>query len=69
MTSTRCPPILAVEEAGGLARDLSPTPAKRKARRPSGIAVGPDGDLYVAERKKLQVRRFSSKVEEGDVHR
>ncbi len=28
---------------------------------PSGFAVGPDGDLYVAERKKQRVRRFSSK--------
>ena len=26
----------------------------------SGFAVGPDGDLYVAERKKQRVRRFSS---------
>ena len=28
---------------------------------PSGFAVGPDGDFYVAERKKQRVRRFSSK--------
>ena len=27
----------------------------------SGVAVGPDGDLYAAERKKQRVRRFSSK--------
>jgi hypothetical protein len=32
----------------------------RKLDTPSGFAVGPDGDLYVAERKKLRVRRFSS---------
>jgi NHL repeat len=31
-----------------------------KLEAPSGVAVGPDGDLYVAERKKLRVRRFSS---------
>ena len=53
-----------------LALDLTPTPpsGKLKARvvidgkldAPSGFAVGPDGDLYVAERKKQRVRRFSS---------
>jgi hypothetical protein len=32
-----------------------------KLDAPSGFAVGPDGDLYVAERKKQRVRRFSSK--------
>jgi len=32
-----------------------------KLDSPSGFAVGPDGDLYVAERKKQRVRRFSSK--------
>jgi hypothetical protein len=32
----------------------------RKLDAPSGFAVGPDGDLYVAERKKQRVRRFSS---------
>ena len=52
-----------------LALDL-PTPpsGELKARvvidgkldTPSGVGVGPDGDLYVAERKKLRVRRFSS---------
>ena len=31
-----------------------------KLEAPSGFAVGPDGDLYVAERKRLRVRRFSS---------
>ena len=31
-----------------------------KLDNPSGIAIGPDGDLYVAERKKQQVLRFSS---------
>ena len=31
-----------------------------KLDAPSGFAVGPDGDLYVAERKKQRVRRFSS---------
>jgi hypothetical protein len=52
-----------------LALDLSTPPSgELKARvvidgkldAPSGFAVGPDGDLYVAERKKLRVRRFSS---------
>jgi hypothetical protein len=52
-----------------LALDLSTPPSGEfKARAviegkldaPSGFAVGPDGDLYVAERKKLRVRRFSS---------
>ncbi len=56
-----------------LALDLTSTPpsGKLKARvvidgkldAPSGFAVGPDGDLYVAERKKQRVRRFSSKGE------
>jgi hypothetical protein len=32
-----------------------------KLDAPSGFAIGPDGDLYVAERKKQRVRRFSSK--------
>ncbi len=32
-----------------------------KLDAPSGFAVGPDGDLYVAERKKQRVRRFSPK--------
>jgi hypothetical protein len=54
-----------------LALDLQSTPpsGKLKARvvidgkldAPSGFAVGPDGDLYVAERKKQRVRRFSHK--------
>jgi hypothetical protein len=54
-----------------LALDLTSTPPKGeiKARvvidgkldAPSGFAIGPDGDLYVAERKKQRVRRFSSK--------
>jgi hypothetical protein len=54
-----------------LALDLMSTPlsGKLKARvvidgkldTPSGFAIGPDGDLYVAERKKQRVRRFSSK--------
>jgi sugar lactone lactonase YvrE len=53
-----------------LALDLTSTPpsGKLKARvvidakldAPSGFGVGPDGDLYVAERKKQRVRRFSS---------
>jgi len=54
-----------------LALELSPTPpsGKLKARvvidgkldSPSGFGIGPDGDLYVAERKKQRVRRFSRK--------
>ena len=53
-----------------LALDLTSAPpsGKLKARvvidgkldAPSGFAIGPDGDLYVAERKKQRVRRFSS---------
>jgi 6-phosphogluconolactonase (cycloisomerase 2 family) len=31
-----------------------------KLDAPSGFAIGPEGDLYVAERKKQRVRRFSS---------
>jgi hypothetical protein len=54
-----------------LAYDLpkSPPKGKLKARvvidgkldAPSGFAIGPDGDIYVAERKKQRVRRFSPK--------
>lgn len=53
------------------ALELPPTPpsGKFKARAvidgkldaPSGFGFGPDGDLYVAERKKQRVRRFSRK--------
>jgi NHL repeat len=53
-----------------LALDLTSTPPSgeikarvvidRKLDAPSGFAIGPDGDLYVAERKKQRVRRFSS---------
>jgi hypothetical protein len=52
-----------------LALDLSTPPSGELEARvvidgkldaPSGFAVGPDGDLYVAERKKQRVRRFSS---------
>jgi hypothetical protein len=32
-----------------------------KLKAPSGFAIGPDGDLYVAERFKQRVRRFSAK--------
>lgn len=31
----------------------------RKLRAPSGLAIGPEGDLYVAERKRARIRRFS----------
>jgi hypothetical protein len=54
-----------------LTLDLTSTPTSgklkasilidRKLDAPSGFAVGPDGDLYVAERKKRRVMRFSSK--------
>jgi NHL repeat len=54
-----------------LALNLTSTPPKGdlKARvvidgkldAPSGFAIGPNGDLYVAERKKQRIRRFSSK--------
>jgi hypothetical protein len=53
-----------------LALDLTSTPPSGELRArvvidgkldaPSGFAVGPDGDLYVAERKNQRVRRFSS---------
>jgi DNA-binding beta-propeller fold protein YncE len=32
-----------------------------KLKAPSGFAIGPDGDLYVAERLRQRVRRFSTK--------
>ncbi|HXX84964.1 MAG TPA: hypothetical protein VEN29_13400 [Casimicrobiaceae bacterium] len=32
-----------------------------KLKAPSGFAIGPDGDLYVAERFTQRIRRFSSK--------
>ncbi len=32
-----------------------------KLKAPSGFAIGPDGDLYVAERLKQRIRRFSAK--------
>ncbi|MFY9845917.1 MAG: hypothetical protein WA718_12260 [Terriglobales bacterium] len=32
-----------------------------KLKAPSGFAIGPDGDLYVAERLDQRVRRFSGK--------
>jgi sugar lactone lactonase YvrE len=31
-----------------------------KLKAPSGFAIGPDGDFYVAERFKQRVRRFSA---------
>jgi len=33
----------------------------RELRAPSGIAIGPEGDLYVAERKRARILRFSIK--------
>lgn len=33
----------------------------RKLRAPSGVAIGPEGDLYVAERKRARILRFSIK--------
>ena len=54
-----------------LALDLPRTPPKGKLKArvvidgkldaPSGFAIGPDDHIYVAERKKKRVRRFSSK--------
>jgi sugar lactone lactonase YvrE len=32
-----------------------------KLKAPSGFAIGPDGDLYVAERINQRVQRFSAK--------
>jgi sugar lactone lactonase YvrE len=32
-----------------------------KLKAPSGFAIGPDGDFYVAERLKQRVQRFSAK--------
>jgi len=32
-----------------------------KLKAPSGFAIGPDGDIYVAERRKQRVRRFSAR--------
>jgi hypothetical protein len=32
-----------------------------KLKAPSGFAIGPDGDFYVAERLRRRVRRFSAK--------
>ena len=33
----------------------------RKLKAPSGFGMGPDGDIYVAERFEQRVRRFSAK--------
>ena len=33
----------------------------RKLKAPSGFGIGPDGDIYVAERFNQRVRRFSAK--------
>jgi len=33
----------------------------RELKAPSGFAIGPDGDFYVAERLKQRVQRFSAK--------
>ena len=33
----------------------------RRLKAPSGFAIGPDGDFYVAERLKQRVQRFSAK--------
>jgi len=53
-----------------LTLDLTSTPLKGelearavidgKLDAPSGFAIGPDSDFYIAERKKQRVRRFSS---------
>ncbi|MBK8890283.1 MAG: hypothetical protein IPN75_07665 [Dechloromonas sp.] len=33
----------------------------RRLKAPSGFAIGPDGDFYVAEQLKQRVQRFSAK--------
>jgi len=37
-----------------------------KLKAPSGFAIGPDGDFYVAERLKQRVQRFSAKGKKKD---
>jgi DNA-binding beta-propeller fold protein YncE len=37
-----------------------------KLNAPSGFAIGPDGDFYVAERLKQRVQRFSAKGQKKD---
>ena len=37
-----------------------------KLNAPSGFAIGPDGDFYVAERLKQRVQRFSAKGKKKD---
>jgi len=39
----------------------APAVVDGKLKAPSGFAIGPDGDLYVAERLEQRVRRFSAK--------
>ena len=55
------------ESAAGQAQARVVIDGKLKA--PSGFAIGPDGDLYVAERFEQRVRRFSTREKKGDVHR
>ncbi len=38
----------------------------RKLKAPSGFAIGPDGNFYVAERLKQRVQRFSAKGKKKD---
>jgi sugar lactone lactonase YvrE len=37
-----------------------------KLKAPSGFAIGPEGDFYVAERLKQRVQRFSAKGKKKD---
>jgi hypothetical protein len=43
-----------------LAFDIPASPPSGKLKAPSGFAIGPDGDLSVAQRFDQRVRRFSA---------
>jgi len=48
-----------IPEAAPRGKLKARTVIKGKLKAPSGFAIGPDGDLYVAERFDQRVRRFS----------